>query len=488
MITMVVGPIIFVTVVGGIAGVDDLRKVGRIGVKSLIYFEGMTTVALVLGLLAIDLLHPGTAIHADPASLKLTGDAATYAAQGKAQGFWSILTEIVPPSALGAFSGTGTDLQVVFFSVLFGVAIKLVGEPARGVAAGVEKLGTVFFALLRIIMYAAPVGAFGAMAFTVGKYGVHTLTSLGSLIGLMYATSALFVVLCLGAVCAAFRLNILSLLRYIKDELLIVLGTSSSETVLPRLMRKIERAGVPEDVVGLTVPTGYSFNLDGTCIYLTLAALFVAQATGTHLSLGQQLGILGDSAADLEGRGRGDRFRLHRAGRDARLGRHDPGRRHHADLRHRPLHVHLPRAHQRLRQRGRLLRGRGVGGGARPGPGSRGAQRRARRGARRRGRRRARTPARGARGLSPAAPGALLFTLHGPARQTTDLHLKEAGGHGARCVDHDAGRCGVAGSARGPRPPGRDRRGCRAARLGRRGDLRGRRAGPARPFSAAGRR
>lgn len=292
MITMVVGPIIFVTIVGGIAGVDDLRKVGRIGVKSLIYFEGMTTVALVLGLLAIDLLHPGTSIHAEPATLKLTGSAAQYAAQGRAEGFWSILTEIVPPSALGAFTSAGSDLQVVFFAILFGVAIKLVGEPARGVAAGVEKLGKVFFAILRIIMYAAPVGAFGAMAFTVGKYGVHTLTSLGSLIGLMYATSAIFVVVCLGVVCAVFRLNILSLLRYIKEELLIVLGTSSSETVLPRLMRKIERAGVPEDVVGLTVPTGYSFNLDGTCIYLTLAALFVAQATGTHLSLAQQLGIL----------------------------------------------------------------------------------------------------------------------------------------------------------------------------------------------------
>ena len=293
MITMVVGPIIFVTVVGGIAGVDDLRKVGRIGVKSLIYFEGMTTVALVLGLVAIDVLHPGTAIHADPATLKLSGDAAQYAAQGKAQGFWSILTEIVPPSALGAFTSTGSDLQVVFFAVLFGVAIKLVGEPAVGIAKGVEKLGKVFFAILRIIMYAAPVGAFGAMAFTVGKYGVHTLTSLGSLIGLMYGTSALFVVVALGIVCACFRLNILALLNYIKDELLIVLGTSSSETVLPRLMRKIEKAGVPEDVVGLTVPTGYSFNLDGTCIYLTLAALFVAQATGTHLSLAQQLGILG---------------------------------------------------------------------------------------------------------------------------------------------------------------------------------------------------
>ena len=281
----------------------------------------------------------------------------------------------MPPSALGAFTSTGSDLQVVFFAVLFGVAIKLVGEPAAGVAAGVEKIGKVFFAILRIIMYAAPVGAFGAMAFTVGKYGVHTLTSLGSLIGLMYGTCAIFVVVALGVVCAAFRLNILSLLRYIKDELLIVLGTSSSETVLPRLMRKIERAGVPEDVVGLTVPTGYSFNLDGTCIYLTLAALFVAQATGTHLSLAQQLGILGDPAADLEGRGGRDRLRIHRAGRDARVGRHDPGRRHHADLRHRPLHVHRPGADQRVRQRGRVLRRRRVGGRARPGSGPRGARR-----------------------------------------------------------------------------------------------------------------
>jgi aerobic C4-dicarboxylate transport protein len=291
MITMVVTPIIFVTIVGGIAGVDDLRKVGRIGVKSLIYFEGMTTIALILGLIVMNVFHPGSSVHADPASLKLTGTAAEYAAQGKAQGFWSILTEIVPSSALGAFSA-GNDLQVVFFSVLFGVAIKLVGAPAAGIAHGVNRLGLVFFAVLRVIMYAAPVGAFGAMAFTVGKYGLHTLTSLGSLIGLMYGTSAVFVLLGLGAVCALFRLNILSLLRYIKDELLIVLGTSSSETVLPQLMRKIERAGVPEDVVGLTVPTGYSFNLDGTCIYLTLAALFVAQATGTHLSLAQQLGIL----------------------------------------------------------------------------------------------------------------------------------------------------------------------------------------------------
>lgn len=291
MITMVVTPIIFVTIVGGIAGVDDLRKVGRIGVKSLVYFEGMTTVALILGLIAINLFHPGTAIHANPASLKLTGSAAQYVAQGKEQGFWSILTEIVPSSAFGAFS-TGNDLQVVFFSVLFGVAIKLVGAPAAGIAHGVNRIGLVFFAILRVIMYAAPFGAFGAMAFTVGKYGVHTLTSLGSLIGLMYGTSLLFVLVPLGIVCALFRLNILALLRYIKDELIVVLGTSSSETVLPQLMRKIERAGVPEDVVGLTVPTGYSFNLDGTCIYLTLAAVFVAQATGTHLSLAQQLGIL----------------------------------------------------------------------------------------------------------------------------------------------------------------------------------------------------
>lgn len=292
MITMAIGPIIFVTIVGGIAGVSDLRRVGRMGIKALIYFEGMTTVALVLGLVVIDVFHPGTAVHATAAQLQLTGPAAGYAATGKAAGFWSILTEIVPPSAVGAFTSTGSDLQVVFFAILFAVAIKLVGEPAAGIAAGVEKLGKVMFAMLRIIMYAAPVGVFGAMSFTVGKYGLHTLTSLGSLIGLTYATSAVYVLVCLGAVCAVVRLNVFALLRYIKDELLIVLGTSSSETVLPQLMRKIEKAGVPADVVGLTVPTGYSFNLDGTCIYLTLAAVFIAQATGTHLSLAGQVGIL----------------------------------------------------------------------------------------------------------------------------------------------------------------------------------------------------
>jgi aerobic C4-dicarboxylate transport protein len=291
MITMVITPIIFVTIVSGIGRVDSLRKVGRVGVKALVYFEIMTTVALVLGLVAIDVFHPGTAVHANPATLKLSGDAAGYAAAGRSQGFWSILTEVVPSSAVGAFAN-GAELQVVFFSVLFGVAVKLVGKPAAGIVAGVEKLGTVMFAILRIVMYAAPVGAFGAVAFTVGKFGLHTLTSLGSLIGLAYATSAVFVLVGLGAVCALFRLNILSVLRYIRSELAIVFGTSSSETVLPALMGKIERAGVPEDVVGLTVPAGYSFNLDGTCIYLTLAALFIAQATGTHLSLTAQLGIV----------------------------------------------------------------------------------------------------------------------------------------------------------------------------------------------------
>jgi aerobic C4-dicarboxylate transport protein len=291
MITMVITPIIFVTIVSGIGRVDSLRKVGRVGIKALVYFEVMTTVALVLGLLAIDVFHPGTAVHANPATLKLSGDAAGYAAAGRSQGFWSILTEVVPSSAVGAFAN-GVELQVVFFSVLFGVAVKLVGEPAAGIVAGIEKLGAVMFAVLRIVMYAAPVGAFGAVAFTVGKFGLHTLTSLGSLIGLAYGTSAVFVLVGLGTVCALFRLNILAVLRYIKDELAIVFGTSSSETVLPALMRKIERAGVPEDVVGLTVPAGYSFNLDGTCIYLTLAALFIAQATGVHLSLASQLGIV----------------------------------------------------------------------------------------------------------------------------------------------------------------------------------------------------
>ena len=289
LIKMVITPIIFVTVVTGIAGVGRLREVGRVGIRSLVYFEALSTVALAIGLIVMDLLRPGDGVHAKVP--KATGAAAEYIKTGQTQSSWHYLTDMIPNSFVGAFT-TGSVLQVLVIAVLFAVALKLVGEPAEGIARGVEKIGVVLFAILRIVMYAAPVGAFGAMAFTVGKYGLHTLTSLGKLIGIFYGTSAVFVVVVLGAVCAIQRINILRLLRYIGAELLIVLGTSSSESVLPRMMDKLERLGARRDVVGLTVPADYSFNLDGTCIYLTLGSLYVAQALDVHLSLAQQLTIL----------------------------------------------------------------------------------------------------------------------------------------------------------------------------------------------------
>lgn len=291
-IKMIITPIIFVTVVTGIAGVESLRSAGRIGWKSLVYFEVLTTIALVLGLVVMNVLRPGDGVHANVGDIKVTETAQQYIAKGESQSWWHFLTDLVPSSIVGAFA-EGDVLQVLFFAVLFGIAIKLVGRPALGVAAGIEKTGQVLFSVLRIVMYAAPVGAFGAMAFTVGKYGLDTLTSLGKLIAIFYGTSLFFVIVVLGAATALVRLNIFRLLRYMKDELLIVLGTSSSETVLPRVVTKMEHLGVPRQVAGLTVPTGYSFNLDGTCIYLTLAGLYVAQATDTALSFGQQLGLLG---------------------------------------------------------------------------------------------------------------------------------------------------------------------------------------------------
>lgn len=288
-IKMIITPIIFVTVVAGIAGVADLRGVGRIGGKAILYFEAVTTLALVLGLVVMNLLKPGEGVHAVPPAVSKT--VAGYVETAKEQSPWHLLTDVVPSSVVGAFS-EGDILQVLFFAVLFGIAVKALGPAGAPVARGIDNLSVVIFRVLKYVMYAAPIGAFGAMAYTVGTYGLHTLTSLGKLIAVFYGTSLFFVLVVLGTVAALAGVNILQLLRYLKDELLIVLGTSSSETVLPQLMRKLEHLGAPRQVVGLTVPTGYSFNLDGTCIYLTLAALYIAQATDTHLSIGAQLGII----------------------------------------------------------------------------------------------------------------------------------------------------------------------------------------------------
>ncbi|MWA08242.1 C4-dicarboxylate transporter DctA [Streptomyces sp. BA2] len=290
-IKMLITPIVFLTIVAGIGGVDSLRRVGRVGLKSLVYFQAGTLVALAVGLIAVNLFQPGAGVHAHPGDLQLSGDAAQYVKDGENQSWWHFLTDIVPSSAVGAFA-EGNILQVIFFAVLFGIALKAVGPVGVPLVDGINRLSTVVFKILHYIMLAAPVGAFGAMAYTIGEYGISTLTSLGQLIGLFYATSLFFVVVILGGVLALLKISIFRLLRYLREEFLIVLGTSSSESVLPRVMAKLEGLGLRRDIVGLTVPTGYSFNLDGSSIYLSLAAVYIAQATDTPLSLSQQLGLL----------------------------------------------------------------------------------------------------------------------------------------------------------------------------------------------------
>ncbi|WP_241269073.1 C4-dicarboxylate transporter DctA [Streptomyces chrestomyceticus] len=290
-IKMLIAPIVFLTIVTGIGSVDSLGRVGRVGLKSLAYFQAGTLLALLLGLLAVNVFQPGVGVHADPGGLRLEGDAARYADRGSDQSWWHFLTDLVPSSAVGAFA-EGNVLQVIFFSVLFGVALKTVGPAGQPIVDGVARLGTVVFKILHYVMLAAPVGAFGAMAYTIGTYGISTLTSLGRLIALFYGTSLVFVVVVLGGVTALLRISFFRLLHYLREEFLLVLGTSSSESALPRLMIKLEGLGIRRDIVGLTVPTGYSFNLDGSSIYLSLAAVYIAQATDTPLGLGQQLGLL----------------------------------------------------------------------------------------------------------------------------------------------------------------------------------------------------
>ncbi|MEU2208688.1 C4-dicarboxylate transporter DctA [Streptomyces hygroscopicus] len=290
-IKMLITPIVFLTIVAGIGSVDSLGRVGRVGLKSLAYFQAGTLAALAVGLVAVNVFQPGAGVHAHPGDLHLTGDAAQYVEQGEGRSWWHFLTDIVPTSAVGAFAD-GNILQVIFLSVLFGIALKAVGPVAEPIVAGVNRLSSVVFKILHYVMLAAPIGAFGAMAFTIGKYGISTLTSLGRLIALFYGTSLFFVVVILGAVTALLRVNIFRLLRYLGGEFLLVLGTSSSESALPRLMTKLEGLGIRRDIVGLTVPTGYSFNLDGSSIYLSLAAVYIAQATDTPLGIGEQLGLL----------------------------------------------------------------------------------------------------------------------------------------------------------------------------------------------------
>ena len=291
LIKMVIAPIIFVTVVHGIASMRDLKKVGRVGVKALIYFEIVTTLALAIGLIVANVVHPGAGMNVNSAGID-TKDIAGFVAKSKDQSTIGFLLDIIPSTLFGAFA-EGNILQVLLVAILFAFGLQALGEKGEPLVNLIEHLAHVLFKMTGFIMRLAPIGAFGAMAFTIGKYGLGSLTSLAWLMGSFYLTCVLFIFGVLGTIAAYNGFSILRFIAYIKDELLIVLGTSSSETVLPRMIAKMEKLGCEESVVGLVIPTGYSFNLDGTCIYLTMAALFLAQATNTDLTLAQQLGILG---------------------------------------------------------------------------------------------------------------------------------------------------------------------------------------------------
>ena len=291
LIKMMIAPIIFGTVAIGIAKMGDLKEVGRVGLKALIYFEVLTTVALLIGLVIANVYRPGAGINADPASFD-TKAIQAYTTQAQHLNTVDYLMHIIPGTAVGAFA-EGEIVQVLLFAVLFGLALSQFGEKGRTLVKVLDEATHVLFRIIGIIMRLAPIGAFGAMAFTIGKYGIGTLLSLGHLMLSVYATCLLFVFVVLNLIAWWCGFSLWKFLKYIKEELLIVLGTSSSESVLPRLMSKMENLGCAKPVVGLVVPTGYSFNLDGTCIYLTMAAIFLAQATNTELSWGQQLGIIG---------------------------------------------------------------------------------------------------------------------------------------------------------------------------------------------------
>jgi len=291
LIKMIIAPVIFVTVVHGIASMQDLKKVGRVGFKALIYFELVTTLALAIGLIVANVLQPGAGMNVNPAELD-TKAIESFVAKSKDQSTIGFILEIIPSTFLGAFS-EGNILQVLLLAILFAFGLQALGERGKPLIDLIDTIAQVLFKIVGYIMLAAPIGAFGAMAFTIGKYGVETLQNLAWLMACFYLTCLLFIFGVLGSIARFYGFSIFRFIAYIKDELLIVLGTSSSESVLPRMISKMKRAGCEESVVGLVIPTGYSFNLDGTCIYLTMAALFLAQATNTDLTLAQELGILG---------------------------------------------------------------------------------------------------------------------------------------------------------------------------------------------------
>jgi aerobic C4-dicarboxylate transport protein len=290
LIKMIIAPIIFCTVVCGIAGMEDMKSVGKTGGYALLYFEVVSSIALVIGLIIVNVAQPGAGMNIDVSTLD-TKSIAKYAEPGKMQSTVDFLLGIIPNSVVDAFA-KGDMLQVLFFSILFGYALHAFGERGKPVFKLVEGLSHILFAIVGVIMKVAPIGAFGAMAFTIGKHGLGSLAQLAQLMGVFYLTCLIFVFGVLGSIAAAHGFNIWKFIKYIKEELFLVLGTSSSESALPRLMAKMENLGVQKSVVGLVVPTGYSFNLDGTSIYLTMAAVFIAQATNTPLDLTHQITLL----------------------------------------------------------------------------------------------------------------------------------------------------------------------------------------------------
>lgn len=290
LIKMIIAPVIFCTVVTGIAGMESMKAVGRTGAVALLYFEIVSTVALIIGLIVVNVLQPGAGMNIDPSTLD-TKAVAVYAEKAGQQGIVPFLLDIIPSSVIGAFA-SGNILQVLLFAVVFGFALHRLGAKGKLIFDVIDSFSRVIFGIINMIMRLAPIGAFGAMAFTIGKYGVGSLVQLGQLIVCFYITCVLFVVIVLGGIARATGFSIFKFIRFIKEELLIVLGTSSSESVLPRMLDKMEKLGCRKSVVGLVIPTGYSFNLDGTSIYLTMAAVFIAQATNAHMDIFHQITLL----------------------------------------------------------------------------------------------------------------------------------------------------------------------------------------------------
>ncbi|MFJ3054412.1 C4-dicarboxylate transporter DctA [Herbaspirillum sp. NPDC087042] len=290
LIKLMVAPLIFCTVVHGVASMSDMKTVGRVGLKSLIYFEVMTTIALAIGIIAVNVMKPGAGMHIDPSTLDVSAIAG-YTKAAHEQTVVGFLSHIIPKTVFGAFVD-GELLQVLFISIIFAVGLQMLGERGKPMLQVIDVASQTFFNMVRVVMYLSPLGAFGAIAFTIGKYGIGALASYAHLLATYYLTAFFFVLVILNITCRLAGFSLVKFLRYIRDELLLVLGTSSSESALPRLMAKLERLGCDKSTVGLVVPAGYSFNLDGSCLNMTVLAIFIAQATDTYLSLGQQLTLL----------------------------------------------------------------------------------------------------------------------------------------------------------------------------------------------------